>query len=53
MPTRCVLVDFGNVIAFFDHRKAYRVDFVAAGRVLGLTSLVDAPGVDVQGETCY
>ena len=24
MTTRCVLVDFGNVIAFFDHRKACR-----------------------------
>jgi hypothetical protein len=53
VPTRCVLVDFGNVIAFFDHRKAYRVDLVAAGRVLGLTGLVYAPGVDVQAATCY
>jgi FMN phosphatase YigB (HAD superfamily) len=24
MTTRCVLLDFGNVIAFFDHRKACR-----------------------------
>jgi glucose-1-phosphatase len=24
VTTRCVLVDFGNVIAFFDHRKACR-----------------------------
>jgi HAD superfamily hydrolase (TIGR01509 family) len=30
-----------------------RADFVAAGRVLGLTGLVYAPGVDVQAATCY